>query len=162
MHVQSAAIGSRETKRPRRCSERKIAGPIGPLSNARPGRGRAAHRSCRFASSFAPKFGSPRICKVVTGWRQPGWLPPPAAPAARWLARGSHPGCRFSPAGSHLAGSRLRRSLAGARLLDVVIHTLRVPLALPASRLTTARPTTRSTEDTRAQQLLEVSLRRRR
>ena len=54
----------------------------------------AAHRSGRSGSSFAPKFGSPRICKVVTGWRQPPRLPPPAAPAARWLARGSHPGCQ--------------------------------------------------------------------
>ena len=75
--------------------------PLEARSHARHlGRGHlwaAAHRrSGRLGSSFAPKFGIPRICKVVTGWRQPGWLPAPAAPAAtfgrvaaRWLAGGS-------------------------------------------------------------------------
>ena len=91
--------------------------PLEARSHARHlGRGHlwaAAHRFGRLGSSFAPKFGIPRICKVVTGWRLPGWLPLSAAPAATLAAAAATLAADFHPPaatprrpGSHLAGSR--------------------------------------------------------
>jgi len=120
------------------------------------------------AATLAATPGRPG--SQVAGPRQPPWLPiftprqPPGwLAAATWLARGSRsrlprqpPWLPRQPPGWLAAATIASRRAP----LDVVIRTLRVPLARPATTLTTARPTTRSTEDTRAQQLLEVSLRR--
>ena len=92
----------------------------------------AAHRSGRFGSSFAPKFGSPRICKVVTGWRQPPWLPPPAAPAA-------HLGCpgRLNGAAARSVARTTLGGLANAYLGEpgrlAVRWTVDEHCALPAA-----------------------------